>query len=94
MQLPLIKDQDLAQVKWKSILDPLLAKPISNSLLLQNISLASGNNVINHKLGRTPQGWIVCDINAAVSVYRNAVFNPLTLTLNSSGTAICSLLVF
>lgn len=94
MQLPLIQNPELAQVKWKSILDPLLAKPISSGLIVYSIVLTSGVNVINHKLGRTPQGWIITDIDAAITLYRSAAFNPLTLTLTASGSATCSLMVF
>jgi len=84
----------LMQNKWKSILDPVLASPITNPQILRGVVLSSGDNVINHKLGATPQGWIISDINAAVSVYRNAPFNDLTLTLNSSGSATINLVIY
>lgn len=94
MQLPLIDDPKLAQTKWKSILDPLLAKPFSSGQILTGVSLISGDNIINHKLGRKLQGWIISDITAAVQIFRSAPLNETTLTLNSSGSAIVNIFVF
>jgi hypothetical protein len=99
MQLPFfqtsITELSLMQSKWKSILNPVVNLPLNNTpSLLQGVVLKSGDNVINHKLGRTPQGYIIVDNNAAVQVYRSAAFNDLTLTLHSNGAAVISLLVF
>jgi len=98
LQLPKIQttDQDLQlmQTKWISILNPLLAQPLSSSNILSNISLVNGNNVINHKLARKMQGWFMTDINAAATIYRNAPFNDETLTLHSSANCVVNLLVF
>ena len=98
MQLPKILDSDpafqLMQTKWASILNPLLAQPLSNSNVLSNVPLSSGNNVINHLLARKMQGWIISDINAAATIYRNAPFNDQTLTLHSSASCVVNLVVF
>lgn len=99
MQLPIFKDDNtnlvLMETKWASIINPVLSIPYLNKpSILSNIILASGDNVINTKLGRKAQGWMVTDVNAAVSIYRSAAFNDLTLTLNSSGTATVSLVIF
>lgn len=89
-------DQALSflQSRWASILNPLLRSPLSSNLLLKEVVLVAGDNVINHKLGRTPQGWIISDVNSAISIYRNAPFNELTLTLNSSGNGTINLIIF
>ena len=98
MQLPIIKTGqpqfDTQQGRWKSILDPLLAKPLSDLLILPNVVLTAGANVINHRLGRIPQGWVVLDIDAASLIYRSAPFNKLTLNLICSAPATISLGVF
>lgn len=94
MQLPLIDDAKLAQTKWKSILDPLLAKPLNSGNLLTNINLVTGVNVINHRLGRLMQGWIVTDQNSNATFYRSSSLNDLTLTLTSSANSTVSILVF
>lgn len=98
MQLPqIISDNQslqLMQTKWASILNPLIAQPLSSSNILTGITLITGDNVINHKLSRKMQGWIISDINGAATIYRNAALNDQTLTLNSSAGCIVSLIVF
>lgn len=98
MNLPKIKNDNQAlqimQDKWASILNPLLSKPISNSNFLQNVTIVTGNNVINHLLDRKQQGWIVADIDGFATLARNAPFNDKTLTLVSSGPCNVNLVVF
>jgi hypothetical protein len=98
MSLPTFKDPNtnlmLMQSSWSSQLNPVLGNPITNPTLLANVALKTGTNVINHKLGTTPIGWFITDLNAPVMVYRSAAFNPLTLTLTASGACIISLAVF
>lgn len=84
----------LMQTKWSAILNPVLSNPMTDPGLLTNITLASGDNVINHKLGKTPVGWIIVDINAVASIYRSASFNNLTLTLNASAPCTVNIAVF
>lgn len=98
MQLPKIKDNDPAfqilQDKWAAILNPVIALPLSSSNILSGIVLKTGDNVINHLLARQMQGWMITDINAASTIYRNAPLNAQTITLNSSAACSVNLLVF
>lgn len=108
MQLPINLTQSLQTTRWKSILDPVIettystqssveelqALPLNQMVVLNNVVLAIGNNVITHGLGRVPTGWIIMDINAASTIYRSAAFNATTLTLNSSAIATIRLGVF
>jgi hypothetical protein len=98
MSLPTYKDDNknlmLMQSQWSSQLNPVLSNPMTNPTFVKNYALVTGVNVINHKLGMTPVGWIQTDINAAITLYRSQPFNPLTLTLTSSGPAVISLAVF
>jgi len=98
MALPIFQsalpELTMQQTRWASQLNPLLALPTSSPSFLKDIKLSAGVNVINHRLGRTPIGWVVSDSNAAVTVYRSQPFNDLTLTLTSSGGAVVSLLIF
>jgi hypothetical protein len=82
------------QTQWKSQIQPALNNPLNNGVVLTNITLAIGDNVINHKLQRMQQGWIITDITGAATIYRDAPFNTLTLTLNSSAIVTINLLVF
>lgn len=101
MSLPKVvsKDADLnsLQTLWAAQLDPVLKAPLANGLLLKSITLASGDNTVNHKLGRKLQGWIVTRCRAAASFYDKQDSNPtpaLTLTLNSSAAVVVDLYVF
>lgn len=98
MQLPLIqtsiRELQMLESQWKAAIDPVLGNPIVSGSQLTGIQLTTGVNVINTLLGRTAQGWILTDINAAVTVYRSAPFNGLTLTLTSSGSCIVNILIF
>lgn len=93
MQLPLRLNWDRAQDRWATLLNPVISNEINQGTLLTDINLKSGSNVINHKLGRQPLGWIIVDQTASAEIYRTAWSN-LTLTLNSSATASVALWVF
>ncbi len=84
----------LMQSQWSRILNPIISNPITNPTILKDVVLASGNNVINTRLGQKAQGWMIADVNAAVQIYRSAPYNDLTLTLNSSGAATVTLVIF
>lgn len=89
-QLPLNFDA----ARWKSLLDPVIAAPMTGVSVLQEISLVTGKNVINHKLGTTLQGWFLTDQNAAAMIYRSAPFSSTTLTLTSSAPVTVNIGVF
>lgn len=97
MQLPQIQTDDrefqLMQNKWASILNPIIAKPLSSSNILKGVILSTGVNVVNHLLARKMQGWIVSDINAPATIYRSQPFNSQTLTLTSTADCIVDLIV-
>lgn len=84
----------MMQNAWATVLNPWLKNPLSNGVYVKDVSLVSGANVVNHKLGRTPQGWFLIDIQGAETVYRSAAFNDLTLTLTASAAVTVSLYVF
>jgi hypothetical protein len=94
MILPQKLTLDNMQNRWASIINPLLSNPLNNSSLLKNIELQTGDNVINHLLGRTLQGWIIVDIQGVADIYRSMPLNDQTLTLNSSAAVTISLGVF
>lgn len=96
--LPIQKDPNtnlmIMQNRWASQLNPLLANPLNSVLVLKNIKLSSGNNVINHLLGRVQQGWVITDIQGVADIFRSADFNDKTLTLNSSAVVTVNIGVF
>lgn len=84
---------DQAQTRWASQLNPLLANPV-NTLLFMDAVLVTGVNVLNHRLGKNQQGWIITDIQGIATIYRSAPFNDKTLTLTSSADVTLTLGVF
>jgi hypothetical protein len=88
---------ELANPKWAGALNPLLANPLIDGQVLSGIVVKSGANVINHKLGRALQGYIVIGNSAAVTFHDSQASNQtpdLTLALIASGAATISLYVF
>jgi len=87
----------LMQTQWAQQLDPIISNPTVNNLVLKNISLVSGTNVINHRLGRVLQGWKPTRIRAAATFYDLQDSNQtpqLTLVLVASAPAVIDLEVF
>lgn len=101
MALPIYKSDDLTisqlQTNWAQLLNPVIDNPISAGLLLNRIQLVTGVNVINHKLGRKLQGWVVVRQRAAANLYDTQDSNimpALTLQLTSSASVTIDLYVF
>jgi hypothetical protein len=86
---------ELAQTKWSSALNPVLALPILDGLQIDGIKLiANKAQAINHQLQRLPQGWFLVDNTANTVVWRTQAFNTLTLSLESSSDTTISIWVF
>lgn len=87
----------MMQNSWATQLNPLLANPSLQSIILKNVLLVTGNNVVNHKLGRTLQGWRIVRQRAAANIHDNQDNNQspqLTLFLVSSANVSIDLEVF
>ncbi len=96
-QLPLKLLWEAAQTRWASVLNPMIAAPQNNSSILESVALASGANIINHKLGRKLQGWKIVRQRASATIYDTQDANPrpeLTLQLTASGAVVCDIEVF
>lgn len=83
---------------WASQLNPVITNPITKGIVLKNVQLAVGQNVINHKLGRILQGWNSTRIrNVAAQIYDTQDSNQtpqLTLNLVSDAAVTVDLFVF
>lgn len=88
------KDFQLMQSAWASQIDPVLANPSLKSRLIKDVALVVGATKIDHKLGRTPQGWRIVDIDGVAQIYRSEDLNSLTLTLTSSAAVTVAIEVF
>lgn len=102
MALPTFQTPDrtltLLQSNWATLLNPVLAQPIVQGQVLENVALVTGNNVVNHKLGRKLQGWwIVRQRGVAASFYDTQDSNPtpgVNLYLHSSAAVSVDIFVF
>lgn len=94
MSLPTRLPLEQLQNQWKSAIDPVINLPMLKGLQLTDITLINGVTVINHRLGRQQQGFIITDINAAATIHRSQPFNNLTLTLTSNAVVIVNIWVF
>jgi hypothetical protein len=56
-KLPQQLSLPMTQTTWAQQIDPVINNPLNQSSLLKSVVLTTGNNVINHKLGRVLQGW-------------------------------------
>ena len=92
------KDLQLMQNAWSQQINPVIELPTNQGIILENVILTTGDNVINHKLGRKLQGWQVVRMqDGFVQLYDKQNSNQmsnLTLVLNSSGTGKVNLFVF
>lgn len=90
------RDLSMLQTKWASQLNPLLKNPLNSGALLENVTLAVGDNVINHMQGRKLNGYIVVGMQGGFSqIYDVPSPMPkLMLILNSSAPVTVSLVVF
>ncbi len=85
------------QTQWSSVIDPVLSNPVTNGVLLKNVSLAIGANVINHTLGRKLQGWVPVRLRSSATIFDTQDANTmpeLTLQLTASAAAVVDLYCF
>jgi hypothetical protein len=88
---------ELAQTQWATQINPVLANPLSGAIILKNVQLSSGANVINHRLGRALQGWYPVRVRASATFYDTQDTNnypELTLNLTASAKVTIDLVVF
>lgn len=88
---------ELANPKWAATINPLLANPLVQGFVLENIVLKTGSNAISHKLGRNLVGYLIILNSAAATFYDNQSTNQrpdLTLILNASAPTTVSIYVF
>lgn len=101
MSLPIMQSDSeqlhMMQTRWASILNPVITNPIAHGAVLKQVTLVSGANVINHKLGRKLQGWFITRLRGAANLYDTQDANSmpdLTLQLQSSANVIADIYVF
>lgn len=97
MALPKNLTWDLAQYRWASQIDPLLAQPQNQGLIIRQVPLINGHTVVNHLLDRKLQGWVLTRQRAAANIYDAQDSNQTpqqTLILISDQAVVVDLWVF
>ena len=94
-----IQDRIINQLQDNIVqkLNNVLGLPLLQGDFLDDVVLVSGDNTINHMLGRELLGWIITLQSAAASIYDKQSSNTTpetTLVLNSSAGATVSIYVF
>jgi len=87
----------LMQSAWSTLLDPILRNPVNSSVIIPNVTLVTGDNVINTRLARKLIGWSIIRKRAAADIYDKQDTNQtptLTLVLNSSAPCVVDLEIF
>lgn len=74
-------------------LRPIIGSAIISGVLLNNVSLINGATVVNHKLGKKLQGYIVVKKSANANIWDGAA-NTSTITLHSDAACTVSLWCF
>ena len=85
------------QTTWASQLNPVLQLPLTQGIILSDVKLVAGANVINHLLGRKLQGWVPVRVRSSATFFdtQDANTSPqLTLQLTASANCVVDLLVF
>lgn len=85
------------QTQWASQLNPLVASPIMSGHQLKNVSLAMGDNVVPHGLGKILTGWMIVRQRATAALFDKQDSTQLTnlnLTLNASAPVVVDLWVY
>ena len=94
-----VKDKDLQLVQdaVEQSLRTLTDIAFIDGRLIEDEELASGDNIIDHKLNRNLRGYIIVKTTASIDVYDKQTTNATptkTLVLNSSAAATASIWVF
>lgn len=98
IQHPTDADANRIRESIERSLESVVEIALLNGNLLKNVQLTAGReNLVQHGLGRSVRGWLVCDVNAAAVINRYAASTASLSTylpLQTSATATVSLWVF
>jgi hypothetical protein len=89
--------QNRVQDNTKKAIDQLSNQPLTNGTILSSIALTTGNNTVNHKLGKKLTGWFIVRQRSSATIYDNQDSNKAptqTLILVSSADVTVDIYVF
>ncbi len=87
------EDSRSLQTNIEQAIAGFIKSPLLDGLQLDDVSLATGNTKIKHKLGRKIRGYLIVKRSNASTIYDSAS-DDLFLTLNASAPLTVSLWIF
>ncbi len=92
----MIKELSLMQTRWASLLNPVLANPITSAHYLKSVPLVTGSNSINHMQGQALNGYLITGMHGAFAeIYDMPSPTPkLTLVLHASAPTSVDIAVY
>lgn len=93
--LPYIVDSVQANVS--KVIGQLANSGITDSVVVEDVSITTNDSVLNHGLGRAARGWIVIGKNAASDIFESGSENPspnTILILKATANVTASFLIF
>jgi Tfp pilus assembly protein FimT len=88
------RGMDTLQTNIEQAVTPAIKSQLLDGRLITAQNLVSGDNKVQHKLGRVPQGYIIVKRTSGATVYDTSETDSNFLILNSSGTLTVSIWVF
>ena len=89
--------QNRIQDNTKKAVNAASNTPLNQGAILTSIALKSGDNTVDHKLGKKLSGWFIVRLRGAATIYDKQDGNAQssqTLILNSSAAVTVDIYVF
>ena len=93
------KEQEVTRLQshLKTVLNPLLELPISDGVLIKDLTVNTTDTLIEHKLGRKPEGFLITGLKSNSVIYESATANDEAarlIILIASATATADIYFF
>ena len=93
------KEQEVTRLQshLKTVLNPLLELPISDGVLIKDLTVNTTDTLIEHKLGRKPEGFLITGLKSNSVIYESATANNAAarlIILIASATATADIYFF
>lgn len=65
------KNEEINRIvnNFDNAISPVLSNPFLDYSLITNVSLTTGDNLVDHKLSRAPVGWVVVRKRSSANLY-------------------------
>lgn len=87
---------DRVQTHLQSTFRPILQNPLSDGVLQKGLTLSTTEKLIDHGLGRVPEGFIITKLNASAVVYESSTpdYPQNQIALKASATVTADIYFF